>query len=105
MCSFTKSAIDVVKGLDLKLVVAKGTMIATTIATKGAAIAQAGLNLVMSLNPIGLVIAGLVALAAGLVVMWNKCEWFRESVTGLWNALKEGISDFFEKTNEFFTNL
>lgn len=105
MCSFTKSAIDVVKGLDLKLVVAKGTMIATTIATKGAAIAQAGLNLVMSLNPIGLVIAGLVALAAGLVVMWNKCEWFRESVTGLWNALKEGISDFVEKTKEFFTNL
>ena len=54
------------------------------------------LNMVM-LAPISLIIAGITALVAGLVVLYNKCEWFRNVVnavvTFVWNLLK-GIFNF-----------
>ena len=55
------------------------------------------LNMVMLANPISLIIAGITALVAGLVVLYNKCEWFRNAVnavvTFVWNLLK-GIFNF-----------
>lgn len=60
--------------------------------TKLMTIAQAGLNLVMSLNPIGLIIIGIASLIAILVLLWNKCEWFRNGVKTIFNFLKLGIT-------------
>ena len=54
--------------------------------------AQAALNLVMSLNPIGLVIIALAALGAALYVAWTKSETFREIVTGAWEWVKNAAS-------------
>lgn len=45
-------------------------------------------NLAMSLNPIGLIIAGIVALIGVLVLCWNKFEGFRGAVLGVWEVLK-----------------
>ena len=39
--------------------------------------AQAALNFVMNLNPITLIIIGIMSLVAAIVVLWNKCEWFK----------------------------
>lgn len=50
--------------------------------------AQWAWNLAMSLNPIGLVIAAIVALIAVVVVLWNKFGWFRGAVLGVWEVLK-----------------
>ena len=61
------------------------------VATKLMAVAQAGLNLVMSLNPITLIIIAIVALIAILVLLWNKCEWFRNLVMPLFELIKTGI--------------
>lgn len=61
------------------------------IATKLMAVAQAGLNLVMSMNPITLIIIAIVALIAILVLLYNKCEWFRNLVNGIFEFLKSGI--------------
>lgn len=60
-----------------------------TLKTKLLAGAQAALNLVMSMNPITLVIAGIVALVAIFVVLWNKCEGFREFWIQLWEGMKQ----------------
>lgn len=65
----------------------KAAMLAQAAATKLVTAAQAGLNLVMSLNPIVLVIAAIVALIAVFVVLWNKCEWFRNFWINLWNNI------------------
>ena len=65
----------------------KAAMLAQAAATKIVTIAQAGLNLVMSLNPIVLVIAAIVALIAIFVVLWKKCDWFRNFWIGLWNNI------------------
>ena len=44
---------------------------------------------------IGLLIAGVAALGAAIVWMWNKLEWFRGSVIGLKNAIVEILSAMF----------
>ena len=49
------------------------------------------LNLVMSLNPIGLVVIAIVALIAIFVVLWNKCEGFRNFWIGLGNTIKNAF--------------
>ncbi|MGY5237926.1 phage tail tape measure protein [Clostridium tertium] len=66
----------------------KVATIASTIATNTMAAAQAALNFVMSLNPITLIIIGITALIATIVLLWNKCEWFRNLCIGLFEALK-----------------
>lgn len=53
-----------------------------------AKIAQLAWNLAMTANPIGLVITAIAALVAGFVVLWNKCEGFRNFWIGLWDKIK-----------------
>lgn len=58
-------------------------------ATKGFAVAQAGLNLVMAMNPIMLVVIALVALGAGLVLAYKKSETFRAIVDSAFGAVRD----------------
>ena len=63
-----------------------------TIATKLQAVAQGLLNAVMNANPIGLVILAITALITVFMVLWNKCEWFRNFWIGLWDKIKSAAS-------------
>ena len=54
----------------------------------GLAVAQAGLNAVLKANPIGLVVAALAALAAGLVTAYKTSETFRNAVNSAFAAVK-----------------
>ena len=78
---------------------------ALTVVTKAQAAAQAILNTVMSLNPIGLIIAGIVALIAAIVILWNKSEKFRNFVIGAFEKLKEVAGILWQSLKEFFTNI
>lgn len=67
-------------------------------AIKAWSIAQAALNLVMSINPVGLIIGAVLGLAAAFVYVYNRSERFRMVLGGLWGALKwisEGIGRVF----------
>lgn len=113
-----------------KFIAHKVATMASTLATTAMSAAQAALNLVMSLNPITLIIIGITALVAALVVLWNKCEWFRnlcysmfeglkqawnttveffkscwDWFTGLWKSAVEGIKNFWNTTCEFFKTI
>lgn len=79
---------------------AMSTKIAGT-ATKLFAGAQKILNLVMTANPIGIVIAAVAALGVAFVLLYKKCEPFRNFINGIGAAIKNGfmaVVDFF-KTN------
>lgn len=59
---------------------------------KGIKTAFTLLNAAFGLSPIGLIIAGVVALVAGFVLLWKKCEGFRNFWIGLWNGIKKVFS-------------
>jgi len=60
-------------------------------ATRLFTIAQAALTVVMSANPISLVVIALAALAAGVIYAYKHSETFRKIVNGLGAALKTGF--------------
>lgn len=53
----------------------------------------------LSANPITLIIAAIIGLGVGLVVAYQKVEWFRNMVDGVWNAIRMGAL----ATMNFFT--
>ena len=60
-------------------------------ALNGMTVAQYALNLAMSMNPIGLIVAAIAGLVAAFVVLWNKCDGFRNFWIGLWDGLKKAV--------------
>jgi hypothetical protein len=65
----------------------------------------------MNANPIGLVIAAIVALIAIFATLWNKCEGFRNFWKGLWDGLKNvcsatwsGIKSVFSSVGSWFSS-
>lgn len=72
-------------------------------ATEGLTVAQRILNAVQLSNPIGIVIAAVAALVAGLVVLWNTNEGFRDFVIGAWETIKEGVGGVIDAIVNFFT--
>lgn len=92
-----------------QVVANKVAVIAATAAEKGmtiaeyaAAAAQKALNLAMAANPIGLVIAGITALVAGFIYLWNNCEGFREFWINLWEKIKKVTTDAVKKIKDTF---
>lgn len=59
-----------------------------TKATRSATASQIGLNLAMLANPVGLVIAGIIALIAVFKYLWDHSKRFREILFGIWEAAK-----------------
>jgi phage-related protein len=51
---------------------------------------QTAFNVVMNMNPIGLIIAAVVALIAIFVVAYNKVGWFHKAVDAVWQAIQVG---------------
>lgn len=80
-----------------------GAIKALQAATEGMTFAQAALNLVMSMNPIGIVVAAIAGLVAAFVVLWNKCDAFREFWINLWEVVKKSFAAAWEAIKAFFT--
>ena len=82
--SLITKAIAIVKGLSAAMTVLK------------AVIAAAG-------GPVTLIIAGVVALVAGFIYLWNHCEGFRNFWIGLWEGIKSvalAVVDWFKSIPE-----
>jgi TP901 family phage tail tape measure protein len=54
------------------------------------------LKIALTANPIGLIIAAIVAVIAIFVVLYKKCEWFRNMVNAVWKAIKDTFSSVWE---------
>lgn len=76
---------------------------AGTVALQLMSAAQGVLNAVMSLNPIGLVIAAIAALVVAFVTLWNKSETFRNFWIGLWENIKSATKTVVDSIGNFFT--
>lgn len=80
-----------------------GKVTLAELATAGLSKAQAVLNAVMSANPVALVIIAITALIAIFVVLWNKCDWFRDFWIGLWEGIKTVFENAWSRIKTFFT--
>lgn len=72
------------------------------VAQEGATVAQWLLNTAMNANPIGLIIAGITALVAAFVVLWNKSEAFREFFIGMWEGIKATVGAIWDGIKAIF---
>jgi hypothetical protein len=77
----------------LPLVAVVGTLIA---GIKIWTMAQAALNVVMAMNPIGLVVVAIAALVAGLVLAYRHSETFRNIVNGAFHAVGSAASSMWD---------
>ena len=53
--------------------------------------------------PILLIVGAVAAVGTALVVLYNKCEWFRNGVNNIVNAIKDFVLGFFDTIKVFFT--
>lgn len=73
-----------------------GKITLSTLATRLWTAAQNKLNVALTANPIGLVIAAIAALIAFLIIAYKKSEDFRNAVKNLWNEIKAGLTPVIE---------
>lgn len=78
------AAIKIIMGL--KMIAPWLSLLKTLFMVLGLAIKSLGVALLTT--PIGWIIIGLVALGAGLVLLWKKSETFRDIVKGAWEGIK-----------------
>ncbi|MCX4969384.1 phage tail tape measure protein, partial [Streptomyces sp. NBC_00654] len=77
-------------GMTAAFSIYRGVILAVTAVTRGWAVAQGILNAVMSANPVGLIVVGILALVAAAIVAYNKVTWFRTAVQAAWAGIKAG---------------
>ena len=56
-------------------------------------------------NPVTWVVIGIVALIAALVLLYNKCEWFRNLVNNILNFFREKLGAAFETAKAIFSGI
>ncbi|NQW90283.1 hypothetical protein HQQ88_08245 [Curtobacterium sp. VKM Ac-2861] len=84
-----------------RMVASKTAQLAVSAATRTAAAVQWLLNAAMTANPIGLLIAAIAALVAGLVWFFTQTELGRLIVAKVWGAIRKAIGavvDWFKGT-------
>jgi len=79
-------------GIAAAIMVANAAIAAWTVATKVATGIQLLFNLAMSANPIGLIVIGIAALVAAVVVAWNKFDWFRNGVLAVFDGIRNAVT-------------
>ena len=56
-------------------------------------------------NPVTWVVIGIVALIAAIVLLYNKCEWFRNLVNNIFNFFREKLGAAFETAKAIFSGI
>ena len=85
--AFIASTAATIKNKVATLAVAAAQKV-VTIATNAWKAAQVILNMVLTANPIGIIITAIGALVAAVIAAYNNCESFRKIVDGVWEAIK-----------------
>lgn len=85
--AFIASTAATIKNKVATLAVAAAQKV-VTIATNVWKAAQVVLNMILTANPIGLIITAIGLLVTAVITAYNNCESFRKIVNGVWEAIK-----------------
>ncbi|AQR93487.1 phage tail protein [Clostridium saccharoperbutylacetonicum] len=72
-------------------------------AEEGLTVAQWLLNVAMDANIVGIIIAGIAGLIAGIIYLWNTSDGFREFIIGSWTAISEAAATVWDSICLIFT--
>ena len=72
-------------------------------ASEAATISQALFNVVLNMNPIGIVVMAIAGLVAAFITLWTTSEDFRNFWIGLWETIKTFFIDSWNAIVSFFT--
>lgn len=59
----------------------------------------------LAANPVVLVVAGIAAIVAILIYLWNNCEAFREFWINLWDTITTAVSNTVQSFSSFLSQL
>ncbi len=100
------AAYNVVTGIKTAMEAANTTSLA------GLAIAQLGVNAAFLACPLTWIVAGIALVVGGIVLLWNKCDGFRQGclyiwdgITGAFTSAKDTITTGLTSIGDFFTGL
>ena len=54
------------------------------------------LKVAFTANPIGMIIVAIIAVIGIFIVLYKKCEWFRNMVNAVWKSIKDTFSNVWE---------
>jgi len=81
------------------------TLISTVIkVAKALKTVMIAVNAVLAANPVLLIVAAIAALIAIFVVLWNKCEGFRNFWIGLWEEIQKTVETYIDFIVNFIKN-
>ena len=95
----------VIGGFAAAIVVANIAMKAYTIATQAVTAATALFNFVLNANPIALIIIGIVAFIAAMVLLYKRFEIVREVVDTVFSAIKTAVTTSLDFLTSYFTGV
>ena len=81
---------------------ATGATWAQASAAGAAAVAQGGLNLAFLACPLTWIVIAIMAVVAVFIVLWKKCDWFREGWIKVWEKVKSAFAIAKEKLTSGF---
>ena len=83
----------------------RGSIVAVAVANKLVAAAQWIWNAAMSANPIGLIIAGVSLLVAGIMLLWKNSAAFRGFFIGMWEGFKTVLLAYYKFWKFIFSSI
>ena len=97
--------VGVVGGLAAAILLINAGLAIYQAVTIAAAAAQWLFNLALFAFPLTWIVIAIIAVIAAIVLLWNKCEGFRNLVTAVWNAIKTAFSTSIDAIKSFLQSL
>ena len=94
-----------IAGIAAAVLIVNGAIAAWTAITTAATAVQAAFNAVLALNPITLIIIGIVALVAALAIAYKKFEGFRNIVNSVFGFIKGAVEGSLNVIRGYFEGL
>ena len=94
-----------IAGIAAAVLLINGAISAWTAITTAATAVQTAFNAVLAMNPVTLIVIGIVALIAALVIAYKKFEGFRNIVDSVFGFIKTAVTGSIDVIKGYFSTL
>lgn len=95
----------IVEPLAVTLGILAGVIMLIVAATKVWTAVQLALNVVMAMNPLGLLVLAIIAVVAGITLLWTHSAGFRDFWIMVWNGIVSGVTWAVDMIVSYWTHM